>query len=47
MTARRANTTNVKTLAAFLATRSEIDTQLVRLKALSDAHFNVHPDEIH
>lgn len=27
MTARRANTTNDKTLAAFLATRSEIDTR--------------------
>ena len=48
MTTRRASaTTNDKGLAAFLAAKVEIDAQLERLKALSDEHFNAHPDEIH
>lgn len=33
-------------LDTFLARKAEIDTALERLKALSDDHFNAHPDEI-
>ena len=33
-------------LDAFIAKKAEIDTMLDRLKALSDDHFNVAPDEI-
>ena len=33
-------------LDAFIARKAEIDTMLARLKALSDDHFNVSPDEI-
>lgn len=33
-------------LDAFLARKSEIDTALERLQALSNDHFNAHPDEI-
>lgn len=50
MTTRRASataTTNDKALAAFVAAKTEIDARLERLKALSDEHFNVQPDEIH
>lgn len=32
---------------AFLAKKAEIDAMLARLQALSDEHFNSHPDEIH
>ena len=32
---------------AFLAKKAEIDAMLARLQALSDEHFNTHPDEIH
>lgn len=32
---------------AFLAKKAEIDAMLARLQALSDEHFNCHPDEIH
>ena len=32
---------------AFLAQKAEIDAMLARLQALSDEHFNSHPDEIH
>ena len=45
MTTRRA-TDNSKALDAFLAAKSEIDTMLERLKALSDDHFETNPDEI-
>ena len=34
-------------LAAFIERKAEIDTMLERLKALSDDHFETHPDEIH
>ena len=50
MTTRRASataTTNDKALAAFVAAQTEIDARLERLKALSDEHFNVQPNEIH
>ena len=46
MTTRRA-AYNTKALDAFLATKFQIDAMLERLKALSDDHFETHPDEIH
>ena len=33
-------------LDAYIAKKAEIDTMLDRLKALSDDHFNVAPDDI-
>ncbi|MBM9592945.1 hypothetical protein [Roseitranquillus sediminis] len=33
-------------LSAFIAKKDEIDVMLARLQALSDDHFNAHPDEI-
>jgi hypothetical protein len=45
MTIRRA-ADNSKALDAFIATKVEIDAMLERLKALSDDHFETHPDEI-
>ena len=33
-------------LDAYIASKAEIDTMLARLKALSDDHFGVAPDEI-
>jgi hypothetical protein len=33
-------------LAAFTARKAEIDAMLARLQALSDDHFNCHPDEV-
>ena len=42
-----AKTTNQeKALAAFVAKKAEIDERLSRLQALSDDHFEVHPDEV-
>ena len=35
-----------KALAAFLAKKAEIDDRLARLQALSDDHFEVHPDKV-
>ena len=35
-----------KALDAFMTTKFQIDTMLERLKALSDDHFETHPDEI-
>ena len=37
---------NRKPLDEFIARKTEIDTMLDRLKALSDAHFNWSPDAI-
>jgi hypothetical protein len=37
---------NVDALAAFIACKSEIDTILTRLAALSAEHFNCTPEEI-
>ena len=34
-------------LDAFIAKKAVIDTMLSRLQALSDAHFNTNPDEVH
>ena len=45
MTTRRV-TDNSKALDAFSAAKAEIDVMLERLKALSDDHFETHPDEI-
>jgi hypothetical protein len=33
-------------LAAFTARKTELDAMLARMQALSDDHFNCHPDEI-
>ena len=33
-------------LNAFFGKKAEIDEMLTRLQALSDDHFNAHPDEI-
>lgn len=46
MTTRRAAATNDKAMAAFLAAKTEIDTMLDRLQALSEEHFAIHPEEI-
>lgn len=45
MSTRRA-TDNSAALDAFVTTKFQIDAMLERLKALSDDHFNAHPDEI-
>lgn len=34
-------------LDTFMSRKAEIDTQLARLQALSDEHFNLSPDGIH
>lgn len=34
-------------IAAFMVRKAEIDSQLARLQALSDEHFNVSPDDVH
>ena len=46
MTTLRAIEPNDTALNAFLAVRAEVDAMLERLKALSDDHFETHPDEI-
>jgi hypothetical protein len=33
-------------LNAFIGKKAEIDEMLTRLQALSDDHFNAHPDEV-
>ena len=33
-------------LDAFMNKKAEIDAMLARLQALSDEHFNTHPDEV-
>jgi len=33
-------------LTAFIGRKAEIDEMLARLQALSDDHFNAHPEEI-
>ena len=42
----RHTTDNSQALDAFIAAKAEIDMMLERLKALSDDHFETHPDEI-
>mgnify|MGYP007132432780 CR=1 FL=1 len=34
-------------LDTFMARKAEIDTQLARLRALSDEHFKLSPESIH
>ncbi len=47
MTSPTARTSNQeKALAAFLAKKAKIDAMLARLQALSDDHFEVHPDDV-
>ena len=46
MTNRRATASNDKALDAFMTTKLKIDAMLERMKALSEGHFNTHPDEI-
>ena len=43
----RRTTDKSKALNAFLAAKIEIDAMLERLKALSDDHFDTHPEAIH
>ncbi len=38
---------NSQALAAFMAKKAQIDAMLVRLKDLSDDHFDVNPDTLH
>ena len=45
LTTRRA-TDNTTAIDAFMTTKFQIDAMLDRLKALSDDHFDTHPDEI-
>ena len=33
-------------LTAFIGKKADIDGMLARLQALSDDHFNAHPDEV-
>ena len=42
----RRATDNSKAIDSFLAAKAEIDSMLARLAALSDDHFDTHPDEI-
>jgi len=37
---------NDAALESFTTQKVEIDTMLSRLQALSDDHFNTHPDEV-
>ncbi|WP_409146496.1 hypothetical protein [Pseudoxanthobacter sp. M-2] len=37
---------NAKPLDAFIQRKADIDAALARIKALSDEHFNVHPDKV-
>lgn len=39
-------TNNAKAIDAFVTAKLEIDGMLARLQALSDDHFNCHPDEV-
>lgn len=45
MSTRRA-TDNSAALDAFVTTKFQIDAMLARLQALSDDHFETHPDEV-
>ena len=42
----RQNRDNTEAHAAFIARKTEIDTILVRLTALTGEHFNVTPDAV-
>ena len=45
-TPRKSSKSNDDALAAFVARKTEIDTMLTRLQALSDDHFGYSPDEV-
>lgn len=42
----RRTTDNSEALGAFIGKKAEIDAMRLRLTALSDEHFNAHPDEV-
>ena len=44
--AEKARRNHEAALAAFIGKKAEIDTMLARLQALSEDHFNAHPDEV-
>lgn len=44
---RKEHTDNSKALAAFIAKKTEIDTMLARIGALSDEHFHADPETLH
>ena len=44
--AERAARNREAALSSFIARKAEIDERLARLQALSDEHFNTHPDEV-
>ena len=46
MTTRRAAAPNDKALNVFLAAKIEMEAMLARLNALSNDHFDTHPDAI-
>jgi hypothetical protein len=46
MTSQTPKTNQEKALDAFLAKKAEVDERLARLQALSDDHFEVHPDDV-
>ena len=45
-TPKRTSKSNDDALAAFVARKTEIDTMLTRLQALTDDHFGYSPDEV-
>jgi hypothetical protein len=46
MTSQAPKTNQEKAMDAFLAKKAEVDERLARLQALSDDHFEVHPDDV-
>ena len=44
--AEKARRNKAAALNAFIGKKAEIDAMLARLQALSDDHFNAHPDEV-
>ena len=44
--AEKARRNHEAALDAFMSKKAEIDAMLARLQALSDEHFNTHPDEV-
>jgi hypothetical protein len=46
MTSQTPKTNQEKALDAFLARKAEVDERLARLQALSDDHFEDHPDDV-
>ena len=46
MTSSTPKTNQEKAMDAFLARKAEVDERLARLQALSDDHFELHPDDV-